>query len=191
MNTTSGQIFLYEAKLSGNALCAARRKHAVPILDAFEQWLDAPAQHRVLPKSPIGRALTYTRNQWQALRRYTEDGALSIDNNLAERTVKIPAIGRKNYLFVGSQNGGDRAAILLSLIATCKANQVEPQAYLTDLFRRLPSCDMNEADQLTELLPNVWLTTNPQHRWNIDDLRQEERKRSRQARKAKRRRRKR
>src|ERR687884_126875 len=79
-----------------------------------------------------------TLNQWQALVRYAEDGALSIDNNISERTVKIPAIGRKNWLFVASRQGGRRAAILFSLVASCKANQVEPWAYLRDIFTQLP-----------------------------------------------------
>jgi transposase len=173
-----------EAGLAGDALRAARAEHAVPILNAFERWLDDPAQQRVLPKSPIGKARTYTRNQWQALRRYTEDGALSIDNNLSERTVKIAAIGRKNYLFVGSPTGGQRAAILYSLIATCKACGVEPQAYLADLFGRLPTAT-SPAD-LTALLPDQWLATHPEHHWHIDELRQKERQRSRQTRLAKR-----
>ena len=180
-----------DAELIGDAIRAAREEYAVPILDAFEQWLDADEQKGVLPKSLIGKALTYTRNQWQALRRYTEDGALSIDNNVAERTVKISAIGRKNWLFVGSQTGGERAAILLSLIASCKANCVEPQAYLTDLFRSLPLIVKGKSAALTELLPDHWLTRNPTHRWHIDELREEERKRSRQAKKKRRRRKKR
>ena len=173
-----------EAKLVGDALRAARQEHAVPILDAFEHWLDDDAQQRVLPKSLIGKARTYTRNQWQALRRYTADGALSIDNNISERTVKIVAIGRKNYLFVGSHTGGERAAILYSLVASCKACGVEPAAYLTDLFRVLPTITSSAA--LASLLPDHWLTTHPDHRWQIDELRQQERKRSRQARIAKR-----
>lgn len=154
---------------------AARQAHALPILDDFHQWLDCQQPH-VLPKSPIGQALTYTLNQWDALRRYGEDGELSIDNNVSERTVKIPAIGRKNWLFVASQAGGRRAAILFSLVATCKANAVEPWAYLRDLFTRLPS---SPREQLDDLLPDRWLATHPEHRWHIDDLRSQERSRKR------------
>ena len=80
--------------LKGDALRAARQQHAVPILNAFETWLKKERDH-VLFKSPIGQAFTYTLNQWQALCRYTADGALEIDNNLAERMMKLPAIGRK------------------------------------------------------------------------------------------------
>ncbi len=80
---------------------AARGQYAIPILNTFEAWL-RQKQTNVLPKSPIGKAFTYTLNQWSALCRYTEDGTLSIDNNLAERLMKLPAIGRKNFLFASS-----------------------------------------------------------------------------------------
>lgn len=154
---------------------AARQEHALPILSDFKSWLD-DQQGRVLPKSPIAQSLTYTLNQWAALNRYCEDGELSIDNNVSERTVKIPALGRKNWLFVASHTGGRRAAILFSLVASCKANAVEPWAYLRDVFTRLPSLP---SDGLHDLLPDVWLATHPQHRWQIDDLRREERARKR------------
>ncbi|MGH7004188.1 MAG: IS66 family transposase, partial [Alphaproteobacteria bacterium] len=154
---------------------AARQQHALPILDQFGQWLDRE-QQEVLPKSPIAAAFTYTRNQWQALQRYTEAGFLSIDNNLSERTVKTPAIGRKNWLFVASETGGHRAARLFSLTASCKANCVEPFAYLRDIFARLPLLgDSPSAEQLDELLPDRWLAAHPEHRWHIDDLRKAER----------------
>lgn len=163
------------AALTDEERCRKRQEHARPILTDFEQWLEAE-RPAVLPKSPIGQALTYTRNQWQALVRYTEHGALSIDNNLSERTVKIPAVGRKNWLFVASKEGGRRAAILFSLVASCKANQVEPWAYLRDIFERLPRVDAAlQPEALDELLPDRWLKTHPQHRWQIDDVRRTER----------------
>ncbi len=170
-------------KLSGAARRAARQQHAAPILNAFEAWLRAE-QINVLPKSEIAKAFTYTLNQWAALNRYTEDGALSIDNNLAERQVKLPAIGRKNWLFVGSENGGDRAAILLSMIGSAKLIGVDPWAWLNAVIRELPlrraaTGDSQKPPDLTDLLPNVWLKDHPEHRWTIDDLRQKERERSR------------
>jgi len=155
---------------------AARQEHARPILEQFGRWLD-DEQREVLPKSPIAAAFTYTRNQWQALQRYTEAGYLAIDNNVSERTVKTPAIGRKNWLFVASETGGHRAARLFSLTASCKANCVEPFAYLRDIFARLPLLgDSPSAEQLDELLPNRWLAAHPEHRWSIDDLRRAERR---------------
>lgn len=151
---------------------AARRDHARPVLAEFHAWLDSQ-EGGVLPKSPIGKAVTYTRNQWEALCRYTDDGDLAIDNNLAERAMKIPALGRKNWLFVASESGGRRAAILFSLVASCKANHVEPFAYLRDLFTRLPA--ISTSDQLDPLLPDRWLQANPLHRWDIADQRKQER----------------
>lgn len=155
---------------------ARRQEHALPILAEFQAWLTEQAP-RLLPKSPIGHAATYTLKQWKALQRYTEDGELTIDNNLSERTVKMQAIGRKNWLFVASHTGGRRAAILYSLIASCKANQVEPWAYLYDAFSRLPTLPPDQPELLDELLPDRWLAAHPQHRWRIDDLRRSERQR--------------
>lgn len=144
-----------------------RAEHARPLLDEFKQWLDSEA---FLPKSLIGKAATYTRNQWDALNRYIEDGDLSIDNNAAERAMRTVAIGRKNWLFVGSSLAGDRAAKLMSLVASCKANRVEPWAYLRDVFTYLP-----RGTDPADLLPDKWLEQNPRHRWNIADQREKER----------------
>jgi transposase len=173
-----------EAKLEGDARRDARGQHAIPILNTFEAWLKKEQSH-VLPKSPIGKAFTYTLNKWLALCRYTEDGALSIDNNLAERLMKPPAIGRKNFLFVGSETGGDRAAILLSIIASAKLCEVEPWAWLNHLFRELPlqlaaASESQKPPDLANLLPDNWLKSYRQHRWQIDEIRKKERQRSRQ-----------
>ena len=108
------------------------------------------------------------------------DGELALDNNVSERTVKMQAIGRRNWLFVGSPAGGRRAAILFSLTASCKACGVEPWAYLRDVFARLPSIAEDRVDLLDDLLPDRWLATHPTHRWDIDTLRRAERKRRKQ-----------
>lgn len=172
-----------KALLRGEALRAARQQHAVPLLAMFEAWLKQ-TQDQVLPKSPIGQAFTYTLNQWESLCRYTEDGALAIDNNLAERMVKPPSLLRKNSLFVGSESGGHRAAILLSIIASAKHCGVEPWAWLTavltDLPVRLAAASATGPPDLSDLLPDAWLKTHPEHRWTIDDVRKVERDRSRQ-----------
>jgi transposase len=131
--------------LSPEARRNLRTEHAAPLVAELQAWLDA---QELLPKSLIGQAATYTRNQWVALGRYLEDGDLSIDNNISERTVKPVAIGRKNWLFVGSRQAGERSARLMSLIASCKHNRVEPDS---------------------------WLADHPQHRWTIADHRQDER----------------
>ena len=114
----------------------------------------------------------------------------SFDNNVAERLVKISAIGRKNYLFVGSPSGGHSAAALYSLVSSAKANGVEPFAWLQDLFTRLPYFRDGEAFEQTSrgqpvtsqeldfLLPDIWLRSHPEHVWTIDEIRRVERKRT-------------
>jgi transposase len=154
----------------------ARARHALPILTEFRAWMDAESS-KLLPKSPIGQAATYALNQWDALARYCTDGELSIDNNAAERTMKMQALGRKNWLFVASRNGGRRAAILFSLVASCKANQVEPWAWLHEIFTKLPTLGGADPVDLDPLLPDRWLVENPQHRWQIDVLRKQARRR--------------
>jgi transposase len=116
---------------------------------------------------------------------------LGIDNNLAERLMKLPAIGRKNWLFVGSETGGERAAILLSLIASTKLCHVEPWAWLNAVFgelaRRLSGVSEDDPPpDLSDLLPDAWLKSHREHRWQIDDIRQEERRRSRESKSGKR-----
>ena len=147
---------------------AQRAEHAAPILNDLKSWLD---DQDFLPKSDIGKAATYTRNQWDALNRYVEDGDLAMDNNAAERAMKPVAIGRKAWLFVGSPVAGHRAAVLMSLIASCKANHVEPWAWLRDVLRKLPA-----GASLESLLPDVWLQHNPRHRWTIAERRKDERR---------------
>jgi transposase len=129
-----------------------RQDLAVPILGQFHAWLTA---HRpeVLPKSPMAEAIGYALNNWEALRRYTEAGFLTIDNNAAERGMKRIAIGRKNWLTVGSPRGGQTAAVLFSFTSTCQRLGVEPWAYLQNVLTRLP---MMQAGHLGDLLPNRW-----------------------------------
>jgi hypothetical protein len=129
-----------------------RQDLAVPILGQFHKWLEAQ-RPEVLPKSPMGEALGYALNNWAALVRYTEAGFLAIDNNVAEREMKRIAIGRKNWLFVGSPRGGQTAAVLFSFTSTCQRLGVEPWRYLRDVLERLPSCP---AERLAELLPDKW-----------------------------------
>jgi hypothetical protein len=104
-----------------------------------------------VPKSSLYKALTYARNQWQALRRYTEDGRLTMDNNVSERTLRQQAIGRKNWLFLGSEAAGPRAAVLYTIIAGAKRHRIEPWAYVRDLLLRLHADDL----RLEEMLPTV------------------------------------
>jgi transposase len=131
-----------------------RQEFAVPILDKFKTWLDEQ-RPQVLPKSPMALAIGYALNNWTALIRYTEAGFLSIDNNVAEREMKRIAIGRKNWLFVGSAKGGATAAVLFSFTSTCHRLKIDPWAYLQDVLTRLPR---TAAANLGELLPDRWQT---------------------------------
>ena len=136
---------------------SVRAEEAQPVLDRIEMYL-AELQRRALPKSALGKAVTYARNQWQALRRYTEDGRLSIDNNVSERTLRHQAIGRKNWLFLGSQQAGPRAAVLFTILAGAKRHRIEPWAYLRELLLRLNADDA----RLDELLPDRWAKDHPE-----------------------------
>ena len=134
---------LYRVEAEGKDLAAGarralRQERAQPVLERFRRWLDEQADV-VLPKSPIGEAVHYTRSQWTALTRYLDDGDLAIDNNASERALRRVVTGRKNWLFCGSDEGGKRAAILYSIVATCKAHAMDVWAYLKDVLERIPT----------------------------------------------------
>jgi hypothetical protein len=139
-------------------IAARRQAEAKPLLSSFHEWLTAEAP-KVLPQNPVRQAMEYYLNHWAAFCRYTEDGRLDIDNNEAERQMKPIAVGRKNWLFCGSERGARAAAVHFSLIASCRRHQVDAWAYLRDLLVRLPL--LRDADQLTPehlrpLLPHLW-----------------------------------
>ena len=142
---------LYEAEAEAKKLIAQRELHgaeadavrlqmrqeqALPVVTDLRQWLEAELP-KLLPKSPIGQATAYALRHWQALTRYLDDGFLDIDNNVAELTLRHIAIGRKNWLFAGSDNGARTAAILFSVTSTCHRHKVDAFAYVRDLLERL------------------------------------------------------
>src|SRR5271166_1562967 len=137
---------------------ALRERESVPILDRIEAYLDELSP-RVLPKSALGKALTYARNQRAALRRYVTDGRLTIDNNVSERTLRLQAIGRKNWEFLGSEEAGPRAAVLFTILAGAKRHRLEPWAYLRDVLLRLSAGET----ELESLLPDRWAASHPEH----------------------------
>jgi transposase len=148
---------LYDVEDEAKGLSSAerlrlRQEKSVPLLESFHQWLLAQ-KAQVLPKSPIAAAINYVLNQWEALTRYTTDGDLHIDNNISERTLKLIGMGRANWLFVGSDQGGKTAAVLFSFTATCKLLGIDSFAYLRDVLGRLPT---HPAERLEELLPHLW-----------------------------------
>ena len=133
-----------------------RQELAVPRLAQFKTWLESQQAVNggpILPKSPMGQAITYAMNQWDALCVYTTDGRLNIDNNAAENAHRRVAVGRKNWLFCGSDNGGRTAAVLFSFIATCERHKVDPFAYLRDVLTRIAATPLS---QLEQLLPHRW-----------------------------------
>jgi len=155
-----GQLYDIEdqsRESSEEARLLHRRQEAVPVLDRMEHYL-AELATRALPKSDLAKAVWYARNQWQALRRYTEDGRLTIDNNVSERTLRHQAIGRENWLFLGSRQAGPRAAILFSILAGAKRHRIEPWAYLRELLLRLHA----EDSRLDEMLPDRWAANHPE-----------------------------
>ena len=129
-----------------------RQAESVPLLLDFKRWLDGH-YGTLLPQGPLGQAFGYAIRQWQGLTRYTENGILMPDNNLLERQMRPIAMGRKAYLFVASARGGEVAATMYSLVATCKMNNVEPFAYLKDVLGRIRN---HRVDRLAELLPFNW-----------------------------------
>jgi hypothetical protein len=138
------------------AIAAQRQARSLPLLIDFHAWLLAEAP-KLLPKHPVREAMDYALGNWPALCRYTEYGALDIDNGEAERTLRSIALGRKNWLFCASQRGGEAAAIHFSFVASCRRHNVDPFAYLRDVFTRLPLLGPDAPrDQIRELLPDRW-----------------------------------
>lgn len=156
---------LYEVEDRARPLDAAARRamrqaEAVPILERFRAELDRLAS-KLLPKSALAQAITYASNQWRALCRYTQDGRLTIDNNVSERRLRDQAIGRKNWMFLGSDEAGPRAAVLCTIIAGAKRHRLEPWAYLHDVILQV-SVDASP-ERLAGLLPDRWALAHPEH----------------------------
>jgi hypothetical protein len=152
-----GQLYKIETAIRGQSAeerRAQRQQHAVPLLAALHAWMIEQSA-KIDKGSTLASAFNYAFNNWEALQRYTEDGHLEIDNNIAERSVRGAGVGRKNYLFFGSDTGGDRAAIIYSLIETCKLNHIDPQRYLHYVLERIADHPIN---RIEELLP-----------WNLVD----------------------
>ncbi|MGO9528635.1 MAG: IS66 family transposase [Verrucomicrobiia bacterium] len=153
---------LYDIEDRARPLTIAERRElrnveAVPVLDRLDAYLTWLASC-VLPQSALAKAVTYARNQWDALRCYTQDGRLTIDNNVSERTLRHQAIGRKNWLFLGSQDAGPRAAVLYTILAGAKRHRLEPWAYVRELLMRRHADDA----RLEDMLPDHWAAQHPE-----------------------------
>lgn len=150
-----GQLYEIEAQgasLHPDARQQLREQQARPVADALYAWMMAHRQ-KVPHGTGIARALDYSLKRWAALSRYLDDGRLPIDNNWIENQIRPIALGRKNWLFAGSQRAGRRAAAVMSLIQSAKMNGHDPYAYLKDVLTRLPTHPNN---QIEELLPHRW-----------------------------------
>jgi transposase len=126
-----------------------RQARAGPLLEAMQQWL-LETQAKVSAKSALAVAINYALKRWVALTRYRDDGTLEIDNNAAERALRGPVLSRKNFLFAGADSGGDRAAVLYTLLGTAKLSDIDPEAYLRWVLERVAD---HPSHRLAELLP--------------------------------------
>ncbi len=147
-----GQLYAIEGEIRGRPpeqRRAVRQARARPVLDSLREWMEGWLP-KLSPKSVTTAAIRYPLSLWEALLRYCEDGRLEIDNNAAERALRAVALGRKNYLFAGSDTGGERAAVIYSLIGSAKLNGLDPEAYLRQVLSRIADHPINH---IAELLP--------------------------------------
>jgi transposase len=150
------ELYRIEAEISGRSAelrLLARQGHAVHILSELRTWLEEQ-RRRLSSKTSLAKAIQYALTRWDALARYTGDGRLAIDNNPAERSLRGIAVTRKNFLFLGSQAGGERAATLYTVLETAKLNGLDPEAYLAEIIDRMAKG--HPINRLAEFLPWNW-----------------------------------
>ena len=156
------QLFAIEAmyrESSDEERLSGRQEHSKPVVNAFHDWL-VNEHARQLPKAKLRGAINYMLNRWDSFTRFLESGMVPMDNNVAERSLKFPILGRKAWLFVGNHKAGETAAKLYTLTKTCNRLHIDPFAYLQDIYTRLPTTPANKLDSL---LPDRWLEEHPQH----------------------------
>ena len=136
---------------------ALRQRESRPVLDRLRAYLDSDAMAQVLPQSALCKALNYLNNHWQALNAFVDDGRMPIDNNEVEQLMKQVALGRKNWLFLGSVESGNRAAILLTIISTAVRNDLDVYAYLKDVLDQL----LGGSTDYHSLRADVWKQSHP------------------------------
>ena len=131
---------------------AYRLQHIALLMDQLHQWAQAE-QYKVLPKTPIAKAIGYLLHQWEKLYRVLQDGQLEIDNNRIENKIRPLALGRKNYLFAGNHKAGQHIAMMYSFFATCREHHINPYDWLKDVLEKIPETKITE---LEKLLPQNW-----------------------------------
>jgi transposase len=145
---------------------AQRKLRSRPVVAEFKRWLDNHLE-TLRPKHELRGAISYMTTRWECFERFLESGAIPLDNNASEQAVKNPVMGKKAWLFLGSEAGGHSAAVFYTLTATCRRLKIDPYAYLQDVFKRLPECDPNDPASLTPLLPDRWLAEHPEGQLQI------------------------
>lgn len=153
------ELYAIEERVRGRSADerrAVRQTETKPCIDALKPWLEARLME-VSKKSGLAKAIRYTLSHWEGLTRFIEDGRIEIDNNTVERTIRSIGLGWKNHLFAGSPAGGRTWSILASLLNTARLNEIDPQAYLTDVLERIVS-GRTKINELHELLPWAWKT---------------------------------
>jgi len=160
------QLYDFEERAQGMSADdrrALRQTVALPILARMKARFDE-VRPTLRPTSKLAEAIDYVLNRWEALVRYTSDGRIRIDNNIIERLLRPVAIRRKNYLFMGSEKGGQTAATLYTLVQSARRNCVDVWPYLTDVLRRIAAIVPGDTAALEALLPDRWLAEHPEHR---------------------------
>ncbi|WP_165958291.1 IS66 family transposase [Segetibacter sp. 3557_3] len=141
-----------DEQLDTDAILELRHQEAVPVLKHLKDWM-TDEYPKVLPKSPIGQAIAYSLPRWDKLSVYASNPILNIDNNPVENAIRPVAIGRKNYLFAGSDEAAQRAAMIYSLFATCRLHKINPYDWLKDVLARM---HLYSTSNISELLPHNW-----------------------------------
>ena len=145
-----GTLYAVEGDINGRSpeeRREIRNARSRPLLESLKQWLEKTLV-KLSKKSDTAMAVRYALGRWESLMRYCDDGRLEIDNNAAERALRAVALGRKNYLFAGSDRGGESAAAIYSLIGTAKLNGIDPESYLRNVLSRIAEHPINRIEQL-------------------------------------------
>ena len=150
-----------KAGLSSDGRKAKRRELTRPIMEAMKTWMETEGI-KYSPQSLIGKAVSYAYTRWDNMMRCLEDGRLLLDNNLAENAIRPIALGRKNYLFCGNHEAAVNMSVICSLLATCKAHDVNPRDYLKDIIAQMPYYKKSADEELLNLLPHKWKLQHPE-----------------------------